>query len=267
LPFPPAFAKLAAVMPIGPLKRLLRRPAQGPRRVPAETRVYAVGDIHGRLDLFDRLIKRIEGDRAKWAGEAEVVLLGDYVDRGPDSAAILERLAGDLPRWATWTLLKGNHEQAMLDSIDGDRRALRAWLEYGGRETLRSYGAPARVALGNDDAAIVAELQSRVPATHVDLLRRLELTRRIGDYLFVHAGIRPGVPIDAQEERDLLWIRSEFLDCKDDHGCIVVHGHSITREVTERANRIGIDTGAYASGRLTALVLEGDRRRYMATDD
>lgn len=254
-------------MPIGPLKRLLGRPAAGPRHIPEGLRVYAVGDIHGRLDLFERLLKRIEADRARWTGEAEIVLLGDYVDRGPDSAALLERLAGDLPGWAHWTLLKGNHEQAMLDAIDGDRRALRAWLEYGGRETLRSYGASTRVALGNDDEAIVAELQARVPATHVDLLRRLALTRRLGDYLFVHAGIRPGVPVEAQAERDLLWIRSEFLDCKDDHGCVVVHGHSITREVSERPNRIGIDTGAYASGRLTALVLDGDRRRYMATDD
>ena len=254
-------------MPIGPLKRLLRRDEAAMRRVPDGMRVYAVGDVHGRLDLFDRLLARIEADRKRWPGAAEVVLLGDYVDRGPDSAAMLERLAGGMPDWADWTLLKGNHEQAMLDSFDGDARALRAWLEYGGRETLRSYGTSVRVALGDDMAAIVAELRTRVPAAHVELLRRLELTRRIGDYLFVHAGIRPGVALEAQEARDLLWIRSEFLDCKDDHGCVVVHGHSITREVTERTNRIGIDTGAYASGRLTALVLEGNTRRYMATDD
>ncbi|MDO9490535.1 MAG: metallophosphoesterase family protein [Sphingomonadaceae bacterium] len=254
-------------MPIAPLKRLLRLPVSRPHHVPERLRVYAVGDIHGRLDLFDRLMKRLEADRARWSGEAEVVLLGDYIDRGPDSAAMLDLLAADLPGWASWTLLKGNHEQAMLDSIDGDRRALRAWLEHGGREALRSYGAPARIALGNDDEAIVAELHARVPAAHIALLRRLQLTRRIGDYLFVHAGIRPGVPVEAQEERDLLWIRSEFLDCKDDHGCVVVHGHSITRDVSERANRIGIDTGAYASGKLTALVLEGERRRYIATGD
>lgn len=254
-------------MPIGPLKRLLRLPFGSPRHVPEGIRVYAVGDIHGRLDLFDRLMRRIENDRARWSGEAEVVLLGDYIDRGPDSAAMLGLLAGGLPDWARWTLLKGNHEQAMLDSIDGDRRALRGWLEHGGREALRSYGTPARVALGDDDAAIVAELRERVPAAHVALLRRLELTRRIGDYLFVHAGIRPGVPVEAQEERDLLWIRSEFLDSRQDHGCVVVHGHSITPEVSERANRIGIDTGAYASGNLTALVLDGDRRRYIATGD
>ncbi len=254
-------------MPIGPLKRLFGRSTSPPRRVPEGRRVYAVGDIHGRLDLFDKLLARIAADRKRWPGEAEVVLLGDYVDRGPDSAAMLARLADGLPDWADWTLLRGNHEQAMLDSFDGDRRALRAWLDYGGRDTLRSYGAPVRVALGDDMEAIVAELHARVPPAQIDLLRRLELTRRIGDYLFVHAGIRPGVSLDAQAPRDLMWIRSEFLDCKDDHGCVVVHGHSITREVTERANRIGIDTGAYASGRLTALVLDGETRRYMATDD
>lgn len=254
-------------MPIGSLKRLLRRETPVTRRVPANLRVYAVGDIHGRLDLFERLLRLIEADRADWTGTTEVVLLGDYIDRGPDSAAVLDLLARGLPGWATWTLLRGNHEQSMLDAIDGvgAGHVLRAWLEYGGRETLRSYGAPPHIALGDDEAAIVSDLRARVPAAHLKLLRNLKLSRTTGDYLFVHAGIRPGVALAAQDERDLLWIRGEFLDCRDDHGCVVVHGHSITRDVIERPNRIGIDTGAYASGRLTALVLEDSRRRYLAT--
>jgi serine/threonine protein phosphatase 1 len=249
------------------IKRLLRmeRPS---RAVPDGVRVYAVGDIHGRLDLFDALVERIGRDRAGWSGEAEVVLLGDYIDRGPQSAELLDRLAGALPDWARWTVLRGNHEQAMLDAADGGpeaRRVLRAWLDNGGRETLRSYGMSAIMAFSDDLDAIEAELRVRVPARHLNFLRRLKLTRRIGDYLFVHAGIRPGVALDAQAERDLLWIRDEFLDCREDHGCVVVHGHSITPTVTERDNRIGIDTGAYATGRLTALVLEGEGRRYLST--
>ncbi len=251
------------------LQKLLGRTPASPRSVPAGARIYAIGDIHGRLDLFAALVTRIEADRAGFAGAVEVVLLGDYIDRGPRSADVLDWLAAGLPDWASWTLLRGNHEQAMLDSIDGTggQRTLDAWLDYGGRETLRSYGVPTRIALGDDPAAIRGELARRVPAAHVAMLRAMPLSRRIGDYLFVHAGIRPGVPVELQEDRDLMWIRGEFLDCKDDHGCVVVHGHSITREVTERPNRIGIDTGAYATGRLTALVLEGATRRYMATDD
>ena len=250
------------------INRLLRRAAPGPSsRVPDGVRVYAVGDSHGRLDLFEAIVERIAADRVGWLGEAEVVLLGDYVDRGPDSARLLDRLAGPLPDWATWTLLKGNHEQAMLDSIEGSGgdRLLWLWLENGGREAALSYGVPAPIAYGDDLDLIAKRLKARVPAKHVALLRSLKLTHRVGDYLFVHAGIRPGVALDAQDERDLLWIRNEFLDCRDDHGCVVVHGHSISRDVDERANRIGIDTGAYATGRLTAVVLEGTTRRYLAT--
>lgn len=247
------------------IKRLLARDAAVPRRVPDGVRVYAIGDLHGRLDLFEAMVARIDADRAGWAGRVEVVLLGDYVDRGADSAGLLDRLAAPLPDWARWTLLRGNHEQAMLDAIDGigGDRALQLWLDNGGREAVKSYGVPALIAYGSDLPLLIKRLRGRVPARHVALLRGLPLTHRIGDYLFVHAGIRPGVPIEAQEERDLLWIRGEFLDCRDDHGCLVVHGHSITPQPDERANRIGIDTGAYATGRLTALVLEGSARRYL----
>lgn len=251
------------------IKRLLRREIAAPRRVPDGLRLYAVGDIHGRLDLFDALVARIEADLAGWTGDVEMVLLGDYVDRGPDSAGLLDRLAAPLPSWARWTLLRGNHEQSMLDAIEGNGgdRALRLWLDNGGHEAVRSYGVAALIAYGDDLATIARRLRTRVPAAHVALLRRLKLWHRIGDYLFVHAGIRPGVAIEAQTERDLLWIRGEFLDCRDDHGCVVVHGHTIAPEPEERDNRIGIDTGAYSSGRLTALVLEGERRRFLSTFD
>jgi serine/threonine protein phosphatase 1 len=249
------------------IKRLLRRDAPTPACVPAGVRVYAVGDIHGRLDLFEAIVDRIETDRAGSADAVEVVLLGDYIDRGPDSAALLDRLSGALPSWARWTLLRGNHEQAMLDAIDGidDERLVPRWLANGGCEAARSYGLPAHIAFGDDLDLLMKRLRARVPARHIALLRDLPLTHRIGDYLFVHAGIRPGVPLDAQDDRDLLWIRGEFLDCRDDHGCVVVHGHSITAQADERPNRIGIDTGAYVTGRLTAVVLEGTTRRFLST--
>lgn len=251
------------------IRRLLRR--EPPRRlVPAQRRVYAIGDVHGCLNLFEGMLRRIERDRAEWSGEVEVVLLGDYIDRGPQSAQLIDRLSSPLPRWARWTLLRGNHEQAMIDaSAPGPegRRILRLWLDNGGRETLRSYGMSAVLAYGDDMEAVAAEMRVRVPARHLNFLRRLKLTRRIGDYLFVHAGIRPGVALDAQADTDLLWIRDEFLNCRHDHGCVVVHGHSITLDVAECDNRIGIDTGAYATGRLTALVLEGGSRRYLSTTD
>lgn len=251
------------------IKRFFAR-AQPPRTVPEGRRVYAIGDIHGRLDLFDDLLHRIEQDRSGWTGKTEIVLLGDYIDRGPQSAQLLDRLSSSLPAWARWTLLRGNHEQAMLDAVEGGPdapRILRVWLDNGGRETLRSYGIPTALAYGDNLEAIEAELSVCVPVRHLNFLRRLWLKRRIGDYLFVHAGIRPGIPIDVQEGHDLLWIRDEFLNCGDDHGCMIVHGHSITLEVDERDNRIGIDTGAYATGRLTALVLEGTTRRYLSTRD
>lgn len=252
------------------IKRLLNRDLSPlERRVPDGVRAYAVGDIHGRLDLFEAIVERIEADRAGWTGEVEVVLLGDYVDRGPDSAALLERLSAPLPGWARWTLLRGNHEQAMLDAIEGvgGRRMLRLWLDNGGCEAVRSYGVPAPIAYSDELDVIAEQLRARVPARHLELLRGLKLTHRIGDYLFVHAGIRPGVALDEQDERDLLWIRGEFLDNEGDHGCVVVHGHSITLEADERTNRIGIDTGAYATGRLTALALEGATRRFLSTAD
>lgn len=238
---------------------------QASRSIPAGRRVYAIGDIHGRLDLFDQLIARIDADRAE--GRPLVILLGDYIDRGPGSAEMLERLSsGALPAWADWICLKGNHEQAMLEALAvGGNRMMERWRNFGGRDTMRSYRVPSPLSFGDDMDALRADLQERVPQRHLDWLRGLPLSHRVGDYLFVHAGIRPGIAFDAQAPVDLMWIREEFLASRVDHGCIVVHGHSIKAAVDERPNRIGIDTGAYKSGRLTALALDGTTRRYLAT--
>lgn len=251
---------------------MLKKMAQGRRSkptVPEGRRIYAVGDVHGRLDLFEALLKRIAADNAAQpADEAEIVLLGDYIDRGPNSAQLLDRIAMGPPEGFSWVTLRGNHEQAFLDVLQGRGETLRMldmWLANGGREALRSYGLASIMAYSDDLEAILASIRTLVPPRHRDLLLNLPLNYRVGDYFFVHAGVRPGVALDSQSQQDMLWIRDPFLASRDDHGSIIVHGHSITPLVEDRGNRIGIDTGAYATGRLTALVLESHKRRYLST--
>lgn len=248
------------------MPRLFRRsPARAPA-VPDGRRVYAVGDIHGRRDLLDALLEQIAADAAEQDG-CETIFLGDYIDRGPDSAAVLDRLAAGPPAGHAWTLLRGNHEQALLDLLGEAPHptTLPAWLDNGGREALTSWGVPTRTAYGPADAALLDALRAAVPPAHRTLLETTGLTHTVGDYLFVHAGIMPGIPLGEQKPWHLLWVREHFLDSRADHGVVVVHGHSISHDVEERPNRIGIDTGAYISGRLTALVLEGSSRRYLST--
>ncbi len=238
-----------------------------PARVPAGTRVYAVGDIHGRADLLEKLHGMILADAGKAPEERKVVVyLGDYVDRGMEVARVVDILLDEpLPGFESVHLL-GNHEASLLEFLE-DIAIGPGWLFYGGRETLYSYG----VALpsGGDERerllAAQAELRRKLPERHLAFLRSLRLHHVEGDYLFVHAGIRPGVPLERQDREDLLWIRDKFLASTADHGRIVVHGHTISEEPDVRSNRIGIDTGAYATGVLTCLVLHEDRREFLRT--
>ncbi|MBY9064732.1 serine/threonine protein phosphatase [Sphingomonas yunnanensis] len=232
-------------------------------------RIYAIGDLHGRFDLFRALMRSIERDHAaRGPAATRIVLLGDIVDRGPDSARLVRgcmRLSQLNPRF---TVLKGNHEEMMVHALRGDLWAYRAWLDFGGRETLLSWGVPPEV---TGDAPGIRELRAAaqlVGRDVVDWLARLPLTLRHENHLFVHAGIRPGVPLERQVPRDLLWIGEEFLGSEEDHGVTVVHGHTIVEDGPEvHANRVGIDTGAYRTGRLTALGLErGERWFLQATD-
>ena len=228
--------------------------------VPPGTRVYAIGDIHGRLDLFEALANAIDADdAARGAADTTVILLGDLVDRGPDSAGVV----GFAMAWGTQRNVRsiaGNHEEMFLSGL-ADAAAFRHFLRIGGLATVRSYGVePARFrAAGIDEARAMA--RAAVPRAHAEFLAGFEPHVRIGDYLFVHAGIAPDVAIEAQTGEDLRWIREPFLSSRGDHGCIVVHGHTIVKDAAIRPNRIGIDTGAYVSGRLTALCLEGVERR------
>ena len=249
--------------------RAAARPADP--ALPEGTRVYAIGDIHGRLDLFEDLIGQIERDDAArgtgsdGACETTVILLGDLVDRGPDSAGVI-RTARAWAKIRKLRLLAGNHEEMFLKSFT-QLDVLRHFLRYGGKETLLSY--PLDRATYQD--LTLEELQARmeeiVPPSHIAWLEAAEDSIRLGDYLFVHAGVRPGVPLDEQRVSDLRWIRETFIDHAGDHGAIVVHGHTITDEVEELPNRIGIDTGAFMSGRLTALGLEGTQRWYLQARD
>lgn len=232
-------------------------------RVPKGHRVYAVGDIHGCSHLFMSLIEAIDADIRdgdKDGVESLVILLGDLVDRGPDSAGVVE-LARKWSKMRPVRILCGNHEEMFLESF-GHKETLRHFLRHGGRETLQSYGID-RKALTKASIGEVQELmEAHVPNKHRKFIEGFEDLVQLGDYLFVHAGIEPGVPLEAQKKRTLRWIREPFLSYAKSHGLVVVHGHTITDDVVDAGNRIGVDTGAYSSGRLTALVLEGTHRRY-----
>lgn len=235
-------------------------------RIPAGRRVYAIGDVHGRLDLLDRLIRMIGSDDAKRpAAETEVILLGDLIDRGPDSAGVIARAMTESVGFAPLYTLMGNHEEQLLDGVAGDGQMVAGWLFYGGKETLRSFGVPDQILAADDEAAIMRSARAAIPSDVVTWMHKLPMTRRIGDYLFVHAGVRPGIPLNRQDPADLRWIRREFLDSAADHGAIIVHGHSVRPDVQMHPNRIGIDTGAYASGMLTAIGLEDDKRWILHT--
>lgn len=232
-------------------------------RVPDGYCVYAVGDVHGESGCLDRLLSMIAADaEARFERDgvhALVIFLGDYVDRGADSRGVLDRLIGlsrSSAERVTYRFLRGNHEAAMLDFL---RQPMAGWLSFGGIETLSSYGI--RASAGITSPARLAEwsvlLDRALPAAHIEFLECLETLAVVGDYAFVHAGVVPGVPLDRQKTEDLLWIREPFLSSSTWHGKKIVHGHTVVDAPENTANRLGIDTGAYASGVLTAAVLSG----------
>lgn len=231
----------------------------------AGERVYAIGDVHGCYDLLRQLLDRI-GEHSQSLPPARalhIVVLGDIVDRGPQSASVIELLHDLQKRTGSLVVLRGNHEDAMLQGIDGDLDALRTWLGVGGAETSRSFGL-APLQTGEDPLTYLRQLRATIPRSWLAWLRGLPLSVRSGDYFFTHAGIRPGVPLRRQSRQDLLWIRDDFLSDARNHGAVIVHGHSIRAEVEMLPNRIGVDTGAYLTGVLTALYLEGEAREILS---
>lgn len=239
---------------------------QGPPRTPRGCRAYAVGDVHGRLDLLEQLLADIERDlERRPPRKALLVFLGDLIDRGPDSRGVVERLRMFRHERLRPYFLAGNHEEVLLRLLKGERGILSSWLEYGGAECLASYGFdPSRLDMSNERSAL-SMIKNIIPPSHAAFIAGFADTLSFGDYLFVHAGIRPGIDLSLQSQSDLRWIRSPFLEDRSDHGMIVVHGHTISDEVEEVPNRIGIDTGAYRTGRLTALALEGKERWLLDT--
>ncbi len=229
-------------------------------------RAYAVGDIHGRLDLLEALLIKIERDIAtRRRAKNVIVFLGDLIDRGPQSAQVIERLRTWKPQDAKPIFLCGNHEEVLLRVLAGEATVLGDWLKFGGAQCLDSYGIDA-TQIGNENESVaLAAIRSAIPAEHRAFVESFADTFRFGDYLFVHAGIRPGLAVAAQAKKDLRWIREPFLDDPNDHGFVVVHGHTISEQVEERANRIGIDTGAYRSGVLTAIGIEGAHKWFLDT--
>ena len=229
-------------------------------------RAYVVGDIHGRIDLLDELLGKIERDLvgAK-RSKTTLVFLGDLIDRGPGSAAVIERLRTYRHRGVQPVFLLGNHEEVLLRILDGESTLIADWWRFGGKECLQSYGVHSAAFACMDEKSALAAVRKAIPKTHVEFLRSFADTCRFEDYLFVHAGIRPGVELERQKQADLRWIREPFLTDETDHGFVVVHGHTISSYVEERPNRIGIDTGAYKSGVLTALVISGRERRLLTT--
>jgi serine/threonine protein phosphatase 1 len=252
------------------------RPAPGARaprgQVPPGTAIYVIGDIHGRDDLLERIHQGIAADAARRAAPRKlIVYLGDYLSRGKDSHRVLDRVLAWRPDSGTGIeriTLKGNHEDLALRFLSGELKAGRHWFDHGGLHALAAYGVVASTdALCHDEGteALRQRFFDAVPARDREFLAGLKVSHREGDYYFVHAGVRPGVPLGAQSARDQMWIRTRFLESELDHGAIVVHGHSISPQPEMRHNRIGIDTGAYESGVLTCLVLDGAEQVLLQT--
>ena len=244
---------------------MIEQPRSAKPKTSEPDRLYVIGDIHGRADLLERMIDEIEQDLATHpVASSLTVTLGDYVDRGPQSRRVLDLLARN-PFPTEFIALKGNHE-ALFERFLHNPQVADEWRHLGGLDTLHSYGIDVGPLMRgqNYDAASKA-LAAAVPPTHFQFLASLRLSLTVGRYFLCHAGVRPGVKLEQQSEDDLLWIRDEFLTSKTDFGKIVVHGHSPTEQPEILPNRIGIDTGAFITGRLTCVILEGERISLIST--
>lgn len=227
-------------------------------RLPDGVRIYAIGDVHGRADLLQSLLTAIDADLARSAPRRAIqVFLGDYVDRGPDSRAVLDLLIERSKTHET-VCLKGNHEVFLLEVLRDPAR-LQEWRHYGGLLTLVSYGiSPTMNPTAEEQVELIEGLRRALPPEHLAFLQQLRSSFVCGDFFFVHAGVKPGVALDRQKDEDLLWIREEFLESERRFGKYVVHGHTPVSAPDIRPNRINIDTGAYATGNLTLLTIQGD---------
>jgi|TARA_R100000501_G_scaffold1851_1_gene4893 serine/threonine protein phosphatase 1 len=236
--------------------------------IPDGKRIYAIGDIHGMAGLLDRLLEKIAVDLEGYVGKSRIIFLGDYIDRGPDSAQVVERLCAGPGPCDKWTFLKGNHDaflSSLLREEQPKMREYRNWIEQGGAEAMQSWGIRRGLIHGDDPQTAMKALAEAMPEAHRKFFRKLKLSKTIGDYMFVHAGVRPHVSLEKQREKDLIWIREDFLNHRKSFGPHIVHGHTISNGLDSQKFRTGVDTGAYKTNRLTALVLEGTDRRSIST--
>ncbi len=257
----PSSSRKKASKPRGLLSLFSRSSALAP--MGEAHKIYAVGDVHGRADLLDQLLDKIARDAAAATGTRSLVFVGDYIDRGPDSRGVIERLLHPMAGFETH-YLRGNHDQALLDFLV-DPSTYRVWRRFGAAETLLSYEVEPP---DNDAAAFVFasnDLAEKLPEAHRYFFQELRSFVQIGGYHFVHAGARPGVSLEEQTLEDMMWIREDFLNSDEDFGKVIVHGHTPGDRPVCRANRIGIDTGAYATNCLTAVVLDGVGARFLST--
>lgn len=259
--------RIAAASAMIPYASGLRPPAT----TPDGAVIYAIGDIHGRCDLLAAIHHGIARDaRLRPARRRAVIYLGDYISRGVDCRRVLDQVIEWRPDGFQIVTLKGNHEELLLRFLASDLKAGRHWLAFGGMDALVHYGIDFDESAADDERALTdlrKRLSGALPEAHARFLRSLTTRHREGGYLFVHAGILPGVALDAQSDRDLVWIRNRFLKADDDHGAVIVHGHCIAPTPDVRHNRIGIDTGAYRTGVLTCLVLDGAERAFLQTGE
>ncbi|GGO99357.1 metallophosphoesterase family protein [Stakelama pacifica] len=252
---------LRSVISILPKKN--KRP-QTVRRIADDERIYAIGDIHGRFDLMLQLLDKIEDDDiSRPLLPRTLIFLGDLIDRGPDSAKIIEHLITLRKNRPNTRFLMGNHEEIMLLALEGKREALKLFSRIGGDETMLSYGVSEADIMASDYDEYGELLRSCVPAHHREFIESFEDMVVSGDYAFVHAGISPSCPLEEQKPSDLRWIRGQFLNHRGPFEKVIVHGHTISEDIDRTPHRIGIDTGAFASGKLTAIGLEGEESWFL----
>ena len=234
--------------------------------LPDTSRIYVIGDIHGRLDLLNGLIDKIHLDLQNTpTADAVTVTLGDYIDRGPNSRGVIDCLMQN-PFGMTYVPLKGNHEE-LLETFLDDPSVGKNWCRLGGLETLHSYRVPvSQLMLGKGYEEAADLLRATLPTEHREFISSLNFSASSSSFFLCHAGVRPGVPLERQDAHDLLWIRDEFLNSRVNFGKRVVHGHTPTEQPEVLPNRINIDTGAFVTGRLTCVVLEGAQHRFLAAD-
>lgn len=248
------------------INRFLKTKPYPTPALPDNTRVYCIGDIHGRHDLLVKLLSQIKQDAASFSGRVLMIYLGDYIDRGMQSRDVIEELLQNVQPGIEYVYLRGNHEQTMLDFLR-EESVGRSWFTYGGQATLASYNAcDAKIPTKREDFITIQQrLLKNLPRSHFQFLNNTLFSYSLGSYFFVHAGINPDLSLSRQKPENMLWIRNEFVSEKKPYEKIIVHGHTITDEPELLPNRIGIDTGAYASGILTCLVLQGDQQRIIQT--